>query len=53
MRDYVLMTDSCCDLSASLAEELGIFVLPLSLELSGQTAEAEEENVENARETFE
>ncbi len=37
MRDYVLMTDSCCDLSASLAEELGIFVLPLSLELSGQT----------------
>lgn len=37
MRDYVLMTDSCCDLSASLAEELGVFVLPLSLELSGQT----------------
>lgn len=37
MRDYVLMTDSCCDLSASLAEALGIFVLPLSLELSGQT----------------
>ena len=37
MRDYVLMTDSCCDLSASLAEELGVFALPLSLELSGQT----------------
>ena len=37
MRDYVLMTDSCCDLSAPLAQELGILVLPLSLELSGQT----------------
>ena len=37
MRDYVLMTDSCCDLSAPPAQELGILVLPLSLELSGQT----------------
>lgn len=37
MRDYILMTDSCCDLSAPLAQELGILVLPLSLELSGQT----------------
>ena len=24
MRDYVLMTDSCCDLSAPLAQELGV-----------------------------
>lgn len=37
MRDYIILTDSCCDLTAELAEELGVDVLPLSLELSGQT----------------
>ena len=31
MRDFVLMTDSCCDLPAQLAEELGLVVLPLHL----------------------
>ena len=31
MRDYVMMTDSCCDLSAAMAEELGLVVLPLSV----------------------
>ena len=31
MRDYVIMTDSCCDLTAQMAEELGVTVLPLSL----------------------
>ena len=35
MEEYVLMTDSCCDLSAAMAEELGLVVLPLSLNLSG------------------
>ena len=29
MRDYVILTDSCCDLTAEMAEELGIVVLPL------------------------
>ena len=33
MRDYVLMTDSCCDLTAEMAEELGLTVLPLSLSI--------------------
>lgn len=33
MRDYVIMTDSCCDLTAQLAEELGLSILPLSLVL--------------------
>ena len=37
MRDYLIMTDSCCDLTAQMAEELGITVLPLSLLMSGQT----------------
>jgi len=37
MRDYVIMTDSCCDLTASLAEELALTVLPLSLQMGAQT----------------
>ena len=37
MADYVLMTDSCCDLSAKMAEELGLEVLPLRLELEGKS----------------
>ena len=36
MRDYVIMTDSCCDLTAQLADELGIVVLPLTLLMDGQ-----------------
>ena len=36
MRDYVIMTDSCCDLSAQLAEELELEVLPLSLTMGGK-----------------
>jgi len=31
MRDYVLMTDSCCDLSAAMADDMGLVVLPLSV----------------------
>ena len=37
MRDYVILTDSCCDLSAEMAADLGIEVLPMSLELEGKT----------------
>ena len=37
MRDYVILTDSCCDLPAPMAEELGIQVLPLSLEMGDKT----------------
>lgn len=33
MRDYVIMTDSCCDMTAALAEELELSVLPLSLHM--------------------
>lgn len=36
MRDYVLLTDSCCDLSAEMAAELGVEILPLSLEMGGK-----------------
>ena len=34
MADYIIMTDSCCDLPPELAEELE--VLPLRLELKGR-----------------
>ena len=37
MAGYIIMTDSCCDLSAEMAAELELEVLPLRLELEGQT----------------
>ena len=37
MADFVIMTDSCCDLSAELAAELELEVLPLRLELEGRS----------------
>ena len=37
MRDFVIMTDSCCDLTAQMAEELDISVQPLSLLLNDRT----------------
>ena len=37
MRDFVIMTDSCCDLTAQMAEELGIVVLPLHLLIGEDT----------------
>ena len=37
MAGYIIMTDSCCDLSAEMAAELELEVLPLRLELEGQS----------------
>ena len=37
MRDYVILTDSCCDLSAEMAAELGVEILPLSLQMGDRT----------------
>ena len=37
MRDYVILTDSCCDLSAEMAAELGVEVLPLSLQMGDRS----------------
>ena len=31
MREFIIMTDSCCDLTAELVEELGVVVLPLTV----------------------
>lgn len=36
MRDFVIMTDSCCDMTAALAEELELVVLPLSLHMGDE-----------------
>ena len=36
MRDYVIMTDSCCDLTPYLANELELEVLPLTFHMEGQ-----------------
>lgn len=37
MRDYIIMTDSCCDLSQQEVEELDLTVLPLSFTIKGKT----------------
>ena len=36
MRDYVLMTDSCCDLTDYMARELEREVLPLNMKMEGE-----------------
>ena len=37
MREYIIMTDSCADLSAAEVQALGIAVVPLHYELDGET----------------
>lgn len=32
MSEYIIMTDSCCDLSQEMADQLGLCVLPLTVE---------------------
>ena len=35
MNDYVIVTDSSCDLPAALAEEMGVLVIPLEVNMNG------------------
>lgn len=37
MNDYVIITDSACDLPAEMVNELGIHVIPLSVIVNGQS----------------
>lgn len=37
MSDFVILTDSSCDMPDSLAKELGLSVVPLKLDLDGKT----------------
>ena len=36
MSEYVILTDSSCDLTAQMADELGLLVLPLSVNINGR-----------------
>ena len=36
MREYMILTDSCCDFSAEMVAELGVEVLPLSFHIEGK-----------------
>ena len=36
MRDYVLMTDSCCDLNVQEVAESGLVVIPLTFTIGGK-----------------
>ncbi|MBO4853670.1 MAG: DegV family protein [Oscillospiraceae bacterium] len=36
MRDYIVMTDSCCDLTDEMARELELDVLPLTMHMDGE-----------------
>ena len=36
MRDYVIMTDSCCDLTDHMAKELELTVVPLTVHIDGK-----------------
>ena len=36
MRDYVILTDSCCDFSAQMVDELGLHLIPLSFMMEGK-----------------
>ena len=35
MREYVIMTDSCCDLTDHMAKELELTVVPLTVHIDG------------------
>ena len=36
MRDYMILTDSCCDFPARMVKELGVTVIPLSFFMEGR-----------------
>ncbi|MBQ9460147.1 MAG: DegV family protein [Oscillospiraceae bacterium] len=52
MRDYVIMTDSCCDLSQTEAEECGLVVVPLTFIMEGIARHDTPDHAEMSPETF-
>lgn len=52
MRDFVILTDSCCDMTAEMAKDLELEVLPLSLEMDGSTYRNELDGREIGFEAF-
>lgn len=52
MRDYIIMTDSCCSLNRQEVDELGITVLPLSFTMEGKTYLDMPDHADMSPETF-
>ena len=52
MRDYIIMTDSCCSLNQQEVDELGITVLPLSFTMEGKTYLDTPDHADMSPETF-
>ena len=52
MRDFVIMTDSCCDLNADEVKELDLTVLPLSFRMDDKTMLDTPDHADMSPETF-
>ena len=52
MRDFVIMTDSCCDLNADEVRELALTVLPLSFRMDDKTMLDTPDHADMRPETF-
>ena len=52
MRDFVILTDSCADLTAEMVEQLDVQVLPLSFNMDGKTVFNYPDNREMDPHTF-
>lgn len=52
MRDYIIMTDSCCSLNAREVKELDVTVLPLSFLIDGKTCLDTPDHADLAPEEF-
>ena len=52
MRDFVIMTDSCCDLNAAEVKDLELTVLPLSFRMDDKTMLDTPDHADMSPETF-
>ena len=52
MRDFVIMTDSCCDLNAAEVKDLDLTVLPLSFRMDDKTMLDTPDHADMSPETF-
>lgn len=52
MSNYVIVTDSSCDLGQDMVEKLGVKVLPLSFTIKGRTCQNHPDNRDMAPKTF-
>ena len=52
MRDYVIMTDSCCDLNEQEVQESGLYVIPLTFTMNGVTRRDTPDHAEMSSKEF-